>query len=137
MYKDENGYYAVIEGNKYSNVRRPVGFNPNQMKKIVKETFDEYVNDFKNKFTNEKELISFTNALKADVNKADFSNPLAVENSCEEKLFNFLEKKGVTKPSFDSYIEQKGLQLIKQGNFYFRKKAYENYAEYKKIEFRY
>ena len=72
LYKDENGYYAVIEGNKYSNVRRPVGFNPNQMKKIVKETFDEYVNDFKNKFTNEKELISFTNALKADVNKADF-----------------------------------------------------------------
>ena len=137
LYKDENGYYAVIEGNKYSNVRRPVGFNPNQMKKIVKETFDEYVNDFKNKFTNEKELISFTNALKADVNKADFSNPLAVENSCEEKLFNFLEKKGVTKPSFDGYIEQKGLKLIKQGNFYFRKKAYENYAEYKKIEFRY
>lgn len=137
LFKDENGYYAVILPNKFSDIRRPVGFNPNQMKKVIKETFDEYFEDFKTKFSSEKELNAFINNFRADVNKADFSNPIAVELSCEEKLFAVLEKKGVSKPSFDGYILQKGLKLIKQGNFYFRKKAYENYAEYKKIEFRY
>lgn len=137
LFKDENGYYAVIEGNRYSDVKRPIGYNPNQMKKVIKETFDLYLEDFKNKFSSEKELNAFVNGFRAEINKADFSDPLKIERECEEKLFAVLEKKGVTKPSFDGYIAQKGLTHIKQGNFYFCKKAYESYAEYKKIEFRY
>ena len=137
LFSDEKGYYAVIDGNKFSDVKRPIGFNFNQMKKVVKETFDEYAENFKSKFSTEKEFIAFMNSLKAEVNKADFSDPLAVESMCEEKLLAFLEKKGVTKPTFVAYVEQKGLRLVKQGNFYFHKKAYESYAEYKKIEFRY
>lgn len=137
LFKDENGYYAVIEGNKFSDVRRPLSFNPNQMKKIIKETFDEYAEDFKSKCNSEKEMVAFMNTLKSDVNKSDMLDPMKLEETCEEKFFAFIEKKGVTKPSFDAYVEQKGLKILKQGNYYFRKKAYENYAEYKKIEFRY
>ena len=37
MSKDENGYFAVIKNGKFSDVKRPFGFNPNQMKKIIKE----------------------------------------------------------------------------------------------------
>ena len=137
LFKDDKGYYAVIEGNKFSDVRRPIGFNFNQMRKIVKETFDEYAEDFKPKFNSEKELVSFMNGFKAEINKVDFQDPISVMAEFEGKFFAFLEKKGVTKPTFDGYVNQKGLRIIKQGNFYFRKKAYENYAEYKKIEFRY
>ncbi|MBO5713171.1 MAG: hypothetical protein J6R88_03125 [Clostridia bacterium] len=137
LFKDENGYYAVIEGNKYSNVRRPIGYNFNQMRKVVKEVFDAYAEDFKPKFNSEKELIAFMNGFKAEINKADFKDPISVMAEFENKFFMQLEKKGVTKPNFDEYVNKKGLQIIKQGNFYFHKKAYENYAEYKKIEFRY
>ena len=137
LFKDENGYYAVIEGNKYSNVRRPIGYNFNQMRKVIKEVFDAYAEDFKSKFNSEKELVSFMNGFKAEINKADFKDPIATMKEFEEKFFACLEKKGVSKANADSYVQQKGLEIIKQGNFYFHKKAYENYAEYKKIEFRY
>ena len=137
LFKDDKGYYAVIDGNKFSDVRRPVGFNFNQMRKVVKETFDVYAEDYRSKFSNEKELISFMNGFKAEINKADFSDPILIMTEFEEKFFAFLEKKGVSKPSFDGYLNQKGLRIIKQGNFYFRKKEYENFAKYKKIEFRY
>ena len=137
LFKDDKGYYAVIDGNKFSDVRRPVGFNFNQMRKVVKETIDVIAEDYRSKFSNEKELISFMNGFKAEINKADFSDPILIMTEFEEKFFAFLEKKGVSKPSFDGYLNQKGLRIIKQGNFYFRKKEYENFAKYKKIEFRY
>ena len=55
----------------------------------------------------------------------------------ESKLLAFLEKHEVGEQEFKEYVLNKGLKLIKQNNYYFRKKAYEEYAEYKKIEFRY
>ena len=55
----------------------------------------------------------------------------------ESKLLAFLEKHEVGEQEFKEYLLNKGLKLIKQNNYYFRKKAYDNYALYKKIEFRY
>ena len=54
----------------------------------------------------------------------------------ENLVFSALQGKGVTEKAFEDYLEEKGYRLIKQGNL-FRKKAYQRYAEYKKIEFRY
>ena len=136
LFSDESGYYAVIKKGKFSDVKRPFGFNPNQMKKIIKETFDEYSLDFKGKFRSEKEYNAFINGLKAEVNKSNLE-PLELENYCLEKLIAILTANGVSESAISSYVEQKGLALIKQGNYYFRKKAYDQYAEYKKIEFRY
>ena len=137
LFSDDKGYYAVIEDGKFSDVRRPIGYRPEQIKKLVKEVFDGYLVDFKSKFSSDKEYATFVNGFKAEINKADISDPIAVLTSAEERFFNFLEKKGVSKTSFDGYLNQKGLKLVKQGGFYFEKKAYEAYAEYKKIEFRY
>jgi transcriptional/translational regulatory protein YebC/TACO1 len=39
--------------------------------------------------------------------------------------------------SVRKYLEEKGITIVKQSGYYFRKKAYQDYAEYKKIEFRY
>lgn len=136
LFKDENGYYAVIKKGKFSDVKRPFGFNPNQMKKIIKETFDEYALDFKGKFRSDKEYNTFINGLKAEVNKSN-ANPLDLEKYCLEKLTAVLTANGVSESTIISYVQEKGLSLIKQGNYYFRKKAYDEYAEYKKIEFRY
>ena len=136
LFKDENGYYAVIKKGKFSDVKRPFGFNPNQMKKIIKETFDEYALDFKGKFRSDKEYNTFINGLKAEVNKSN-ANPLDLEKYCFERLTAVLTANGVSESTIISYVQEKGLSLIKQGNYYFRKKAYDEYAEYKKIEFRY
>lgn len=136
LFSDETGYFAVIKNGKFSDVKRPFGFNPNQMKKIIKETFDEYVNDFKNKFKSDKEYNTFVNALKAHVNKSN-AQPLDLEKECTEKLTAVLIANGVSESAITSYLETKGLKLVKQNNYYFRKKAYDEYAEYKKIEFRY
>lgn len=136
LFKDENGYFAVIKNGKFSDVKRPFGFNPNQMKKIIKENFDEYVNDFASQFSSEKEKNAFLNNLKAEVNKSTLA-PLELEALCTEKLNEALIKNGVSQNAITSYLEEKGLSLIKQGNYYFRKKAHNEYAEYKKIEFRY
>ncbi|MBR2322446.1 MAG: hypothetical protein IKA54_02500 [Clostridia bacterium] len=136
LFKDENGYYAVIKKGKFSDIKRPFGFNPNQMKKIIKETFDEYALDFKGKFRSDKEYNTFINGLKAEVNKSN-ANPLDLEKYCLEKLTAVLTANGVSESTIISYVQEKGLSLIKQGNYYFRKKAYDEYAEYKKIEFRY
>lgn len=136
LFKDENGYFAAIKNGKFSDVKRPFGFNPNQMKKIIKENFDEYVNDFSSHFASEKEKNTFLNNLKADVNKSTLE-PLELEKDCVEKLTAALVKNGVSQTAITSYLDEKGLTLIKQGNYYFRKKAHEEFAEYKKIEFRY
>lgn len=136
LFSDEKGYFAVIKKGKFSDVKRPIGFNPNQMKKIIKENFDAYLIDFKQRFSSEKEFNAYVNNFKAEVNKSNLQ-PLELENEMKEKLSNFLITKGVTKQTLDSYFENKGLQLIKQGNYYFRKMAYDQFAEYKKIEFRY
>ncbi len=136
IFSDESGYFAVIKKGKFSDVKRPFGFNPNQMKKIIKETFDEYALDFKGKFRSDKEYNTFINGLKAEVNKSNLE-PLELEKYCLEKLSSILTANGVSESAISSYVEEKGLSLIKQGNYYFRKKAYDQYAEYKKIEFRY
>ena len=133
----ENGeYFAVIKKGKFSDVKRPFGFNPNQMKKIIKENFDEYALDFKSKFRSDKEYNTFINAFKAEVNKSD-AQPLDLEKSCFDKFVSVMKANGVSESTITSYVEEKGLSLIKQGNYYFRKKAYDEYANYKKIEFRY
>ena len=61
LFNDENGYYAVIQKGKFSDVKRPFGFNPNQMKKIIKENIDEYLLDNKHNFKSDKEFNAFTN----------------------------------------------------------------------------
>ena len=136
LFKDESGYFAVIKRGKFSDVKRPFGFNPNQMKKIIKETFDEYALNFKGKFRSDKEYNTFVNGLKAEVNKSN-ANPLDLEKFCLEKLTAVLTANGVSESAITSFVEEKGLSLAKQGNYYYRKKAYDEYAEYKKIEFRY
>jgi hypothetical protein len=103
----------------------------------MKEIFEEYGNDYKGKFSSEKEFNQFMNSLKAYVNKQDVKNSLATQDYLEVQLFGILNENGVGKEEFLTYLEDKGLRLIKQGNFYFHKKSYENYGEYKKIEFRY
>jgi hypothetical protein len=136
LFKDENGYYAVIQKGKFSDVKRPFGFNANQMKKIIKENIDEYLLDNKQNFKSDKEFNAFTNSIKAHVNKAE-SNPLDLETECNNLIKGALVKNGMQESAVDSYFEEKGYLLVKQGNFYFRKKAYDEYAKYKMIEFRY
>jgi hypothetical protein len=136
LFKDENGYYAVIQKGKFSDVKRPFGFNANQMKKIIKENIDEYLLDNKQNFKSDKEFNAFTNSIKAYVNKAE-SNPLDLETECNNLIKGALVKNGMQESAVDSYFEEKGYLLVKQGNFYFRKKAYDEYAKYKMIEFRY
>ncbi len=137
LFKDENGYYAVIKNGKYSDIRRPFGYNLNQLKKAIKETIGVYVQDFIDSFASEKEKNAFINAFNAKINKDESSDYQVVQKNAETVLFDFLSKKGVTQNAFETYLEEKGLRLIKQGGYYFCKKAYDEYAEYKKIEFRY
>ena len=137
LFKDEKGYYAVILNGKFSDVKRPQGYIANQIKKVVKDMVDKYVEDFLSSFSSDKERNTFLNNIKAEVNKLSYNDPLELQTFIENYLFNFLSKKNVTKEFFDSYLLDKGLTLEKQGNFYYNKKAYQKYAEYKKIEFRY
>lgn len=136
LFKDETGYFAVVENGKFSDVKRPLGFNANQMRKVIKETFDEYLEDFKERFSG-KEVNAFINSVKADLNKSEERDPIKLEEFMIEKLAAGLKKKGVSIDAFTAYLNSKGLRFIKQGNFYYYKGAYEKYAEYKKIEFRY
>ncbi|MBR3804027.1 MAG: hypothetical protein IKJ14_01600 [Clostridia bacterium] len=136
LFKGDDGYYAVIYKGKFSDIKRPFGFNPNQMKKIVKENLEIYLNDFRQKLKSDKEYNALSNLLKAEVNKSDLS-PIELESACVDKLFTALEKVGVKRQAFDQYLEEKGITIVKQSGYYFRKKAYQDYAEYKKIEFRY
>lgn len=137
LFKDEKGYYAVILNGKFSDVKRPQHYIANQVKKLVKESLDEYISDYSSYLNNEKEKSTILNNLKAEINKCDKTESSEIEEVLETSLYNYLAKKGVQKADFDSYINDKGLKLIRQGNNYFRKKAYDNYALYKKIEFRY
>lgn len=136
LFKDETGYYAVVENERFSDVKRPIGFNANQMRKIVKETFDVYIEDFKDRFST-KELNAFINSVKAELNKFEERDPLKIEEFMIKKLSEGLKRRSVSTEVFNGYLNSKGLRLIKQGNFYYYKSAYEKYAEYKKIEFRY
>ncbi len=137
LFKDEKGYYAVILNGRFSDVKRPQSYIANQVKKLVKESLDEYTQDYSSCFNSEKERSAFLNNVKAEINRCDKTEASEIEEVLENSLYNHLSKKGVKKGAFDKYIEEKGLKLIRQGNNYFRKKAYENYALYKKIEFRY
>ena len=137
LFKDENGYYAVIKDGKYSNIRRPFGYNLNQLKKVIKETINLYTQDFIQRFASEKERNAFINSFNANINKDNSSDYQTFQKNAENLLFEFLSKKGVTQTEFEAYLDKKGLRLVKQGGYYFAKKAYEQYAEYKKIEFRY
>ena len=137
LFSDNEGAYAVIINGKFTDIKKPIGYIENQLKKVLKEIFEEYGNDYKVKFNSEKEYNQFMNSLKAYVNKQDVKNSLATQDYLEVQLFGILNENGVGKEEFLSYLEDKGLRLIKQGNFYFHKKPYENYGEYKKIEFRY
>lgn len=136
LFKEGDEYFAVIKNGKFSDVKRPFGFNPNQMKKVIKETFDEYAQDFKGKFRSDKEYNSFINNLKAEVNKST-AQPFELEKACLDKFTAVLKSNGVSESAITNYLDDKGLSLVKQGNYYFRKKAYDEFAEYKKIEFRY
>ena len=136
LFKDENGYYAVIVNGRFSDVNKPVSFNSNQLKKLVKESVDAYVEDFASNFHNEKEKNTAVNKIKADLNKSQNSECNELEKEMEALVYGVLKDKGVSESEFENYLENKGLRLIKQGNL-FRKKAFEKYAEYKKIEFRY
>ncbi len=136
LYQDENGYYAVIVNGKFSDVVRPTAFNANQLKKLVKESVDAYFEDFSSKFNSDKEKNTFVNKIKADLNKSQTTDCALLEKEMETLVFGALQGKGVTETAFEEYLENKGYRLIKQGNLY-RKKAYQRYAEYKKIEFRY
>ena len=136
LFKDETGYFAVVENGKFSDVKRPFGFNANQMRKVVKETFDAYFEDFKDVFS-AKEANAFINSVKAELNKAEERDPLKLEEFMLDKLFSGLKRKNVSTGAFNAYLDSKGLRIIKQGNFYYYKGAYEKYAAYKKIEFRY
>ncbi len=137
LFKDETGYFAVILNGRFSDIKRPQSFLLNQVKKLVKESLDEYVLDYSSSFNSEKERVAVLNSIKAEINKSAKTKIEELEEVLESSLYNYLAKKGVKKAIFDRYIEEKGLKLIKQGNNLYRKKAYENYAEYKKIEFRY
>ena len=137
LFKDENGYYAVIKDGKYSDVRRPLSYNLNQLKKIVKETINAYTEDYSVSFASEKERSAFINSFNATMNKASGTSLEEVQTLGENTLYEFLAKKGVSKQEYENYLENKGLRLIKQGNYYFNKKPYLEYGEYKKIEFRY
>ena len=137
LFKDEKGYYAVILNGKFSDVKRPQSFIANQVKKLVKESLDEYVSDYAHHFKGEKEVNSILNSVKAEINKSNQTNHEELEKVLEDAFYAHLSKKGVKREEFDSYLLNKGLKLTRQGNNYFRKKAYEKYAEYKKIEFRY
>lgn len=137
LFKDDKGYYAVIKDGKYSDVRRPFSYNLNQLKKVVKETVNAYTEDFSSSFASEKERSAFINSFNAKMNKANGNSLEEVQTLGEQALYEFLSKKGVSKDSYEQYLEEKGLRLIKQGNYYFNKKPYLEYGEYKKIEFRY
>lgn len=137
LFKDEKGYYAVILNGKFSDVKRPQSFIANQVKKLVKESLDEYVSDYAHHFKGEKEVNSILNSVKAEINKSNQTGHEELEKVLEDAFYAHLSKKGVKREEFDSYLLNKGLKLTRQGNNYFRKKAYEKYAEYKKIEFRY
>ena len=136
LFKDDNGYYAVIVNGRFSDVNRPASFNYNQLKKLVKEAVDVYLEDFSSKFHSEKEKNTYINKIKADLNKSQANECAELEKEMEILVFSVLKDKGVTEKAFEEYLEEKGYRLIKQGNL-FRKKAYQRYAEYKKIEFRY
>ena len=137
LFKDDKGYYAVIKDGRYSDVRRPFSYNLNQLKKVVKETVNAYTEDYASTFASEKERSAFINSFNAKMNKASGTSLEEVQNLGEDALFEFLSKKGVSKQEYETYLENKGLRLIKQGNYYFNKKPYIEYGEYKKIEFRY
>ncbi len=136
LFKDENGYYAVIVNGRFSDVIKPTAFNANQLKKLVKESVDAYVEDFSSKFNSDKEKNTAINKIKADLNKSQTNECAELEKEMETLVYGVLQSKGVSEKAFEEYLEEKGYRLIKQGNL-FRKKAYETYAEYKKIEFRY
>ena len=136
LFEDEKGYFAVILNGKYSDVKRPIGFNLNQLKKLVKEEVDIYCEDYSFKLS-EKEKAFALNSLKAELNKNISTNSKELETQLEKSLYEILKKHNITEQDFNAYIESKGLRLVKQGNYYFREKAYKEYAEYKKIEFRY
>jgi hypothetical protein len=137
LFKDENGYYAILLNGKFSDVKVPQGFNANQVRKLVKESADSYAEAFSSNFNNDKEKNTFLNNIKATINKLDSKEPLEYESACEKYLFEFLSKKGVSEETFNEVLEELGLRLVKQGNLYFRKTEYETYSEYKKIKFRY
>ena len=137
LFKDENGYYAVILNGKFSDVKRPQGFLENQIKKLTKETMDIYMEDYSSLFNSNKEKSSFLNNIKAEINKCDGKDIALIEKTSEELFYNYISKKGVSLKDFESYIENKGLRFIKQNNLYYRKNAHEKYNQYKKIEFRY
>ncbi len=137
IFKDEKGYYAVIYKGKYTDVKRPIAYPENQLKKVLKEIFETYAEDYKSSFSNEKERNVFMNSLKAYVNKSNVTQAIETQDYLEVQLFGILNEHGVSKDSFIKYLDQKGLRIIKVGNAYYHKKPYDEYGEYKKIEFRY
>ncbi len=137
IFKDEKGYYAVIYKGKFTDIKRPIAYPENQLKKVLKEIFEVYAEDYKSSFSSEKECNIFMNSLKAYVNKSEVTKALETQDYLEVQLFGILNEHGVLKDDFVKYLEQKGLRIIKVGNAYYHKKPYEEYGEYKKIEFRY
>ena len=114
-----------------------MAYPENQLKKVLKEIFEIYAEDYKSSFSNEKERNVFMNSLKAYVNKSDVTKALETQDYLEVQLFGILNEHGVSKDDFIKYLDQKGLRIIKVGNAYYHKKPYEEFGEYKKIEFRY
>jgi len=136
VFFDDKGAFVVIDGKKYSNFPKPQPFNPNQVKKILKTSFDSYFEDYKDKFK-DKEYVSTLNSFRSEINKINDNNYVAVQKNLEDKFFNLISKKGVDKDSFDEYLYMKGLRIEKQGNVYFNQNELIAFNEYKKIEFKY
>lgn len=136
VFFDDKGVFVVIDGKKYSNFPKPQPFNPNQVKKILKTSFDSYFEDYKDKFK-DKEYVSTLNSFRSEINKINDNNYVAVQKNLEDKFFNLISKKGVDKDSFDEYLYMKGLRIEKQGNVYFNQNELIAFNEYKKIEFKY
>ncbi len=137
IFKDEKGYYAVIYKGKFTDVKKPNVYPENQLKKVLKEIFESYAEDYKTSFSSEKERNVFMNSLKAYVNKSSVEKALETQDYLEVQFFGLLNEHGVSKEDFIKYLESKGLRVIKVGNVYYHKKQYDAYGEYKKIEFRY
>ena len=114
LFKDENGYYAVILNGRFSDVKRPQNYIPNQVKKVIKESLDKYVEDYSSYFNSDKERVSVLNSIKAEINKCDKKEASEIESVVEKGLFNHLSKKGLKEDDFKSYLEKTGYRLVKQ-----------------------
>lgn len=137
LFEDEKGFFAVVEKNAFSDVPKPQPINGNQVKKIIKETMETYVNELSEIITSEKERNNLINNLKGYINKYSSKDAFKLQIDCENKLYDAIKKKGLDRNEYNEYLNNRGLRIIRQGNIYYREIEYKMYGKFKKIEFRY